>query len=325
MRTRLIEKQSSYYTKSDKALAFIHSGSTLLDLILGGGWPLRRVSNIVGDKSTGKTQLAIEAMINFINKYPKGIVEYQEVESAFDPDYAEGLGLPLDKIEILEDIERIDDTMKSVNKFLKRVEKSGVPGLRIIDTLDAIHDKDTEGLSEGFEKARRAGAINDMITSFVGKFKRANANLIIVSQIRENIGVMFGEKYKRAGGKAMDFYISQCLWLSELKKIPKTIDGEKRVVAIKVKAKCKKNKVGLPYRECEFPIVFGYGVDDIASCTEWLKSVDCLDELSDMKLGSLLETLYNGDDALNRKMTKLVTKKWVEIETKFLPKYKKYS
>ena len=326
MRVRMTDNtKSSYFTKSNESLDFISSGSTLLDLVLGGGYPLRRVTNIVGDASTGKTLLCIEAMINFLRKYPKGIVDYQEVESAFDANYAEELGLDTSKIRILEDVEMINDTQKATNHFLKLIEKKGEPGLRIIDTLDAIHDRETTDLAEGYDAARRAAHVNSLVTKSVGMFKRANANLIIVSQIRDNIGVMFGAKHRRAGGKAMDFYTSQVLWLYEVKKISRTIDKIKRDTAIKIRAKCKKNKIGLPYRDCEFSIVFGYGIDDVTSCVEWLNSIECLDELSDSKsIKEIIQRLHAKEKGLRAKMVNLVNEKWRDIETKFLPKHKKY-
>jgi RecA/RadA recombinase len=326
-RIRLDDAKSSYFTKtSNKSLIFIPSGSTQLDLVLGGGWPLRRISNVVGDKSTGKTQLAIEAMINFLKMYPNGVVEYQEVESAFDIPYAEELGLDVSRVKILEDVETVQGTMEAIDLFLKKVNKKEQPGFRIIDTLDGIYDSDSNTLEEGYDKARRANNINSLITKSVGKFKRANAHQMIISQVRYNIGVTFGDKYTRSGGKAMDFYISQCLWLSEIKKIVRTIGKIKKDVAIRVRAKCKKNKVGLPYRECEFPVVFGYGIDNITSCIEWLNLIGCLDELedSDMKLSKLINRIKSGDKEMYKKMVKLTRKKWFEIETKFLPKYKKY-
>jgi recombination protein RecA len=326
MRVRIGDTKSTYFTGGHKSLTFIPSRSTLLDLVLGGGWPLKRISNIVGDKSTGKTQIAIEAMISFLKMYPKGIVEYQEVESAFDVPYAEELGLDMSRVKILEDVETIEGTMKATKLFLKRIETKEQPGFKIVDTLDGIHNRETFGLPDGYEKAKRAGLVNDMMTQCAGMFKRSNAHMMVVSQIRDNIGVMFGERYRRAGGKALDFYASQCLWLAEIKKIVKTVGSIKRDVAIRVRAKCKKSKVGLPYRSCEFPVVFGYGIDDITSCIEWLNDTGFLDELDSkgLKLKELADHIKAGDREMYKRMVELTKEKWYKIETKFLPKYKKF-
>ena len=96
--------------------------------------------------------------------------------------------------------------------------------------------------------------------------------LLIVSQIRDKIGVKFGRKITRAGGRALDFYASHIVYLSQLSKIDKTISGIKRTIGIQVKAMPDKNKVSAAYRDVEFPIIFGYGIDDRQACLDWLKA-----------------------------------------------------
>jgi recombination protein RecA len=324
-----LRKKKDVYEKKEGSLVFIPSGSTTLDCVLGGGWPLRRISNIIGDHSTGKTGLAVEAMINFKKKFSKGHVAYQEVESAFDVEYADKLGLDMNDVDFIEDIETVDGTMKSVYKFLARVEGSNQPGLYVIDTVDAIHDQQKKELEEGYDKAKRAGLVNSMITQFAGDFKRANANLMIVSQVRQNIGVMFGPKFRRAGGKAMDFYASQCLWLSEMGEIKKTIDKVERVIGIKIRAKLRKCKVGKPRRVCEFPIIFDYGVDDVTANVEWLKSVKKLNEFIDnyaegYSIEELIKEIKSGNKELGTTLCNEVIDYWNQIEAKFEPEYSKY-
>lgn len=162
-----------------------------------------------------------------------------------------------------------------------------------------------------------------------------NHNYIVSGVIVHNC---FGEKHYRTGGKAMDFYASQILWLAQIKKLDKTIKKQKRVYGVQIKAKCKKNKIGLPFRECEFPIVFGYGVDDITSMLTWLESIDDKTISSTLaglftdftykgiaELAELLKALdVNKREELIQKLAQLVIESWQDIETRFIPKVSKY-
>ena len=101
VRPKLDDEKTSYFADEKKGYSFVSSGCTLLDCALGGGFPLGRIVNIVGDKSTAKTALATEALINFISAYPDGVPAYRDTESAFDQPYAEAMGLPLEKVNFL--------------------------------------------------------------------------------------------------------------------------------------------------------------------------------------------------------------------------------
>src|SRR5260221_11413579 len=93
------ELANNYFTNPKPAYSFVKSGCTLLDCALGGGWALGRVVNIVGDKSTAKTALAVEALTNFVRDYPDGKAAYRDAEAAFDQGYSEAMGLPLEKVD----------------------------------------------------------------------------------------------------------------------------------------------------------------------------------------------------------------------------------
>ncbi len=98
-----------------------------------------------------------------------------------------------------------------------------------------------------------------------------NTTLFVISQIRDKLNVTFGETKTRSGGRALDFYASQIVWLAEVGKIKKTVHGAGRVVGVNVLCKTKKNKIAPPFRECEIVIYFNYGVDDEESMINWLK------------------------------------------------------
>lgn len=315
VRRAVDESPPSQYFPDDSEesdLQFIHSGCTLLDCVLGGGYPLGRVVNIVGDKSTGKTLLAMEASANFLLQFPRGQVRYLEAEAAFDDSYARSLGIPIGKrMAVIEDILTVEKWCEDLETMLEAHIKSKQPGLYIVDSLDALSDeaeqgRDLEKGTYGGDKAKQMGKIFRRV---VRQLKDTQVCLIIISQVRDKIGVMFGERYSRSGGKAMDFYASQAVWLSHLKTLTKQKSKVDRAVGVRIKAKCKKNKVGLPFRECEFSILFHYGVDDEEANREWLLSVKREDLISQDKVV----------------MAANVVKAWKDIDHEFRPPTRKYT
>lgn len=327
------EEVSNYFASgANKDLPFINSGCSLFDEVLGGGYVLGRMVNIVGDKSSGKTLLAIECCANFHKKYPEGKIRYAESEAAFDEQYAEALGMPIKVVAFPDNIFTVEDFFKDLQQMIK--DSKGQPGLYILDSLDALSDEAEQEreIDKGSFGASKSKKLGELFRRLVQSLESSNILLMIVSQIRDKIGVTFGETKTRSGGKSMDFYATHIIWLAEIGKIKKTIDKQERVIGVQVKARCKKNKVGLAYRDCEYPILFGYGIDDLTACAEWLLEVapDNLEKLGLSKNGYKvrLNNLRNkgGEEVLElrTKLTALVRKEWIRIETSFLPKSKKY-
>lgn len=328
-----------YFPDAAKKLKFIPSGCTLLDCVLGGGWPLGRISNIVGDKSAGKTLLAIEACANFARRYPKGKIWYRESEAAFDEEYAAKLGLPLNRVNFGPDgldtqWDTVEDVFEDLEHVVAQAEKSGEPGLYIVDSLDALTDRaerETK-IDQGSYGTAKAKLLSRLFRTHVRPIKKTNIHGMFISQIRDKIGVTFGEKKTRTGGHAMDFYASHILWLAHLKTLVRTIGGEKRPTGIKVLANCKKNKIGTPFLRCEFPIRFGYGMDDVEASFDWLtaqkmvtrlgieqtpKAINnYLDELSEMSSGEYAKRA--------EQIRATVMQAWHEVATKFAPERSKY-
>lgn len=329
------EELENYFIK-DKKVEFTPSGCTLLDRIHGNGYPLGRVVNIVGDKSTNKTGLSIEACANFILKFNDGKVYYHETESAFDKDYAQELGMPIDRIEFIDEYENNDGTIEfffeTISAIIKKHEKIKLPGLYIIDSFDALSDRAEKGrkIDEGSYGMNKGKVMSQIFRRIISDINRTNLCLLIISQVRYNVNAgPYGEKYTRAGGKALDMYASVITWLSELKKIKKEKKGIERVTGIWVKAKNKKNKVGFPFRECEFPVVLNYGIHDIWANLEWLASVNGgLDDfgITKKEIKDFMENLIETNDKETiKKIEEKVITLWDEIENSFLPKIKKYS
>lgn len=294
-----------------KGVKFFSSGCTLLNLALGGGWGQGRIVNVIGDRSTGKTLLAIEGCANFLLTNSKGLIRYKEAEAAFDESYAELLGMPLKRIDFAPDFETVEEFQRDLTAFAALCARRKRPGLYVLDSLDALSDKaemerDIEKASYGGDKAKQ---LSQMFRKTVRKMERANVTLFIISQTRDKIGVMFGKRWTRSGGKALDFYASQIVYLAEIEKLKQTYKGAQRTVGVKIRAQIEKNKCGLPFRQADFPIRFGYGIDDDEANLEFLQKVAKMKDIPD----STSET------------TRAVKTKWMEIETHFLPTKPKYA
>jgi recombination protein RecA len=327
------EGGGAYFAAPKSNLKFVRTGCSLLDLVIGGGYPLGRMVNIIGDKSTGKTLLAIEACANFIHDYPKGLIAYREVESAFDQSYARALGMPVDEIDFGEkQLGTIEEFAKQLQAFCKKAKAKGQPGLFILDSMDALSDEKEAAreFGEASFGTGKAKANSELFRRLTRDVEEAQVCLIIISQIRDNIGAMFGDKTTRSGGRALDFYASQCIKLAHLKQLVATRAGVKRVTGVRIKARCTKNKIGLPFRECEFVIRFAYGVESFEAGMEWLIEVKRTKELGLSIEGAkrqLDESVDWDSETYAEKSAELeevLARVWRDIEVEFLPTRKKY-
>jgi len=334
VRVQTAKPKNSYFTDEKANIKFVSTGCTLLDCALGGGAALGRTVNVVGDKSTAKTGTATEVMINFSIQFPKAKIAYRETEEAWDDEYAEAMGLPIDRIDFGDrenPIITVEDFHNDFEAFCDA--QKGEPGLYVLDSFDALSDeaemaRDIDKASFGAAKAKK---MSEMFRKITRKQAKANVLLLIVSQVRDNIGAMFGEKHKRSGGKALDFYASQVFWLAHIKILRRTINKVERPYGIEILAKVKKNKVGMPFREAQFIFEFGFGINDLLASVTWLNQVDRLDTL-ELKKGEYKEyvkslaDLNSSDYADERaRAAKAVKEVWAEVETTFLPKRQKYA
>lgn len=320
-------------------LRFLNSGCALLNLVMSGrvdgGYPMGRMSNIVGDKSTGKTLLAIEACANFNQMFPKGKIKYRETESAFDIPYAETLGLPIDAVDFGEEqIDTVEDFERDLVAFCAEVRKSKQPGLYILDSMDALSDEKEMAAKPGEQAGFGTGkskANSRLFRKLVRELESSNVTLIIISQVRANIGVMFGPDVTRTGGKALDFYASIVLMLNHMKTIVSEKRGIKRPTGVRVKVKCEKNKVAMPFRTAQFIIRFGYGVENYEAGLEWMK-----EHKRQKDLGLTLEGIENLlDESLDwsgkeynqrtRELEPALQKAWDAVELEFAPTRSKYA
>jgi protein RecA len=327
-RVKAIDKSENYFTGQGKKYKFVSSGCSKLDCDLGGGWVLGRIANVVGDKSTSKTGLGMEAIANFLRAYPKGTAAYRDAEAAFDADYAKAMGIPVDKIGFGAPVTTVEEFARDFDEFLNDRIADKNPGIYVLDSLDALSDEAEmdRNLGEATYGMAKAKLLSEFFRTTARKIEQSQVLLLIVSQVRDNIGAMFGEKHKRSGGRSLDFYASQILWLAHVKTLKRAINKVERPYGVMIKAKVRKNKVGLPFRECEFPYIFGYGIDDAMASIAYLKEVGHDDRIGELK--PYLEFLAKCTDAeYFEKIAQLAEEVrwvWAEVETTFLPTRKKY-
>jgi recombination protein RecA len=332
-RVRADTIEASYFAKPKSGIKFIPSGCKTLDLALGGGWARGRVSNIVGDKSTGKTLLCIEACANFARLEKKGKIRYREAEAAFDNSYAAALGMPIERIDFGQ--EKAFETIEDMFEDLQRVVAGAKgPELVIVDSLDALSDRAEaeRSMDEGSYGTAKAKMMSELFRRLVRKMHNKDVTLIIVSQVRDKIAtVSFGRKTTRSGGRALDFYASQVLYLAHVGRLSRKVLGQNMTTGVKVHAKLDKNKVALPFREAQFQIRFGYGIDDAQACVDWLKETNSL-KLAGIKADEVPNYLDYMVSLSPEKeaeelafLRKLVEDRWFEIEGKLLTPRAKYA
>ena len=185
--------------------------------------------------------------------------------------------------------------------------------------------------SYGTERAKK---LNEAVRKVNGNISSAGITLIIISQTRFKIGVVFGSPKTRSGGAALDFYASQIVWLSERGKIKKTIRGVERPIGKNIVVRVQKNKAGLAHRDCDLPLMFGYGIDDLTANAEFLKKTVGFDHNPIASLGLKADYKNQIRKIRDEGGTPLLTARsllaetvedvWLALEKDFLPKRGKY-
>ena len=237
---------------------FIHSGSFLLDEILGGGWAKGRIIEIYGAESSSKTTMAIHAAAE-VQKLGKA-VGYVDVEQAMDPQYIKALG-----VDMSEDkwILSQPDSAEQALEIVREMCSEPAIGLVVLDSVAGLTPTATlQGEARDAKVALVARLMSSQLNILKGICKKNGCILLCINQIREKVGGTFGfggPTTTTPGGKALKFYASQRI---ETARIGNEKEGDD-TTAIKVRITVKKNKVAPPFKKCDIAVRFGVGIDKI--------------------------------------------------------------
>ncbi|MBA3925318.1 recombinase RecA [Listeria sp. FSL L7-1582] len=255
--------------QSDHNISTISSGSLALDIALGvGGYPRGRIIEVYGPESSGKTTVALHAIAEV--QAQGGTAAFIDAEHALDPAYAKNLGVNIDELLLSQ-----PDTGEQALEIAEALVRSGAVDILVIDSVAALVPRaEIEGEMGDSHVGLQARLMSQALRKLSGAINKSKTIAIFINQIREKVGVMFGNPEITPGGRALKFYSTVRLEVRRAEQLKQGTD----VIGNKTKIKVVKNKVAPPFRVAEVDVMYGFGISREGELVDMASEIDVINK-----------------------------------------------